>query len=40
MTFQELRRMAAGQRLTDLLTLEEHLDALRGGRETQLRFRL
>lgn len=33
-----LRRMAAGESLLDLLNLDEHMDAMRAGRKSQLHF--
>ena len=36
---EALRRIAAGESLTDLLNLGEHLDAVAAGRKSRLRFR-
>ena len=36
---EALRRMAAGESLLDMLNLDEHMDAIRAGRKSQLRFR-
>ena len=36
---EALRRMAAGESLLDMLNLDEHMDAIRSGRKSQLRFR-
>jgi regulator of RNase E activity RraA len=35
---EALRRMAAGESLLDMLNFDEHLDAIRAGRKSQLHF--